>query len=89
MATYKLIARNHTASSVGPIEVMLELAEGARVERCWAGFEGLNPCAHVDGAPHRVMWTIPRLAAGKASAGPFVATASIAAVKTSSMKGKA
>jgi hypothetical protein len=41
------------------------------------GFEGLGRCAR-DG--QRLTWTIPRLAGGKTTAGPFVAVVDVSAL---------
>ena len=50
----------------------------AKVVGCWAGVEGLSPCS-VEGS--RVTWTIPRIAGGKTTAGPFVSVLGTAALK--------
>jgi hypothetical protein len=77
-ATYRLVVRNHGSKAVGPLDVHVGLPAGARLERCWVGFEGLGRCV-AEGT--RVTWTVPRLPGGKTTVGPFVVSADVAAVK--------
>jgi Serine aminopeptidase, S33 len=76
-ATYRFAVRNHGSKPVGPLDVHLDLPEGGRLSHCWVGFEGLGRCAK-DG--RRLSWTIPRLAGGKTTAGPFVAVVDVSAL---------
>jgi pimeloyl-ACP methyl ester carboxylesterase len=76
-ATYRFVVRNHGARSVGPLDVHLVLPEGGRAGHCWVGFEGLGRCTR-DG--RRLTWTIPRLAGGKTTAGPFTAVVDVSSL---------
>src|SRR5215470_17628636 len=44
-ATYRLAVRNHGASAVGPVEINLEIPDGAPLAHRWLGAEGLGRCA--------------------------------------------
>ena len=66
------------SARVGPLEAHLELPDGARLDHCWLGAEGLGRCAKDDG---RLVWTVPRLSGGKTTAGPFVAVVDVSRVK--------
>jgi len=77
-ATYRFVVRNHGPAVVGPLDVHLDVPEGARVGHCWLGAEGLGRCAK-DGS--RLTWTIPRLSGHKTTAGPFVAVLDVSTLK--------
>jgi hypothetical protein len=77
-ATYRLVVRNHGTKSVGPIGIHLDLADGAVLETCWLGGEGLGRCAKEQS---RLTWTLPRLSGGKATAGHFVAVADVSRLR--------
>ena len=50
---------------------------GARLEQCWIGSVGIDRCA-ADGT--RLTWTIPTLAGGNTTAGPFGVTVDVSAL---------
>jgi pimeloyl-ACP methyl ester carboxylesterase len=77
-ARYRFVVRNHGTSALGPLDVHVQLPPRAKTDGCWVGFEGLAPCS-IQG--DRLRWTIPRLPGQKTTAGPFVVSASVAAVK--------
>jgi len=77
-ARYQVVVRNHGPRAAGVVDVHIRIPPGARLEHCWAGFEGLGRCA-TDGT--RLSWTLPRLTGGKTSAGPFVAVVDVSRMK--------
>jgi hypothetical protein len=77
-ATYRVLVRNHGAKAAGPLDLHLDLPEGARLRHCYLGAEGLGRCA---GDRGRLTWTIPRVPGGKATAGPFVAVVDVSSLK--------
>ena len=77
-ATYTVLVRNHGKDPVSHLRLYASLPADAKVVGCWAGVDGLSPCS-VEGS--RITWTIPRIAGGKTTAGPFVSVLGTAALK--------
>ena len=77
-ATYRLLVRNHGPGALGPMDLSIDLPAGARLSHCWLGVEGLGRCS-ADGS--RLTWTLPKLAGGKATGGPFGAAIDVSALK--------
>jgi predicted alpha/beta-fold hydrolase len=77
-ATYRILVRNHGSKAVGPLDVHLDLPDGARLRHCYLGAEGFGRCAS---DRLRLTWTIPRIPGGKTTAGPFVAVIDVASLK--------
>jgi predicted alpha/beta-fold hydrolase len=76
-ATYRLLVRNHGAVAVGPMDLTVDLPAGARLDQCWIGTVGIGRCA-VNGS--HLTWTIPTLAGGNTTAGPFGAVVDVSAL---------
>ena len=77
VATYRLLVRNHGSIAVGPMDLSVDLPAGARLDQCWVGTVGIGRCA-VDGT--RLTWTLPTLAGGNTTAGPFGALVDVSAL---------
>jgi alpha-beta hydrolase superfamily lysophospholipase len=73
-ATYRLLVRNHGSVTVGPMDLSVDLPAGARLDQCWIGTVGIGRCA-VTGT--HLTWTIPTLAGGNTTAGPFAAVVDV------------
>jgi len=78
-ATYTVLVRNHGKDPVSNLKLYASLPADARVVGCWVGVDGLSPCS-IDGS--RITWTIPRIAGGKTTAGPFVSVLGTAVLKS-------
>ena len=76
-ATYRLLVRNHGTVAVGPMDLTVDLPAGARLDQCWIGTVGIGRCA-VNGS--HLTWTIPTLAGGNTTAGPFAAVVNVSAL---------
>jgi hypothetical protein len=77
VATYQLLVRNHGTVPVGPMDLTVDLPAGARLDQCWIGTVGIGRCAVTD---THLTWTIPTLAGGNTTAGPFVAVVDVSAL---------
>ena len=77
-ATYTVLVRNHGKDPVSNLKLYASLPPDAKVVGCWVGVDGLSPCS-VEGS--RISWTIPRIAGGKTTAGPFVSVLGTAVLK--------
>ena len=77
VATYRLLVRNHGAVTVGPMDLSVDLPAGSRLEQCWIGTVGIGRCA-ANGT--HLTWTVPTLAGGNTTAGPFGVTADVSAL---------
>ena len=64
-----MLVRNHGKDPVSNLKLYASFPADAKVVGCWVGVEGLSPCS-VEGS--RICWTVPRVAGGKTTAGPFV-----------------
>jgi hypothetical protein len=73
-ATFRLLVRNHGTVAVGPMDLSVDLPAGARLDQCWIGTVGIGRCA-VNGS--HLTWTIPTLAGGNTTAGPFAAVVDV------------
>ena len=76
-ATYRLLVRNHGPVAVGPVDLSVDLPAGARLNQCWVGTVGIGRCT-VNGT--HLTWTLPTLAGGKTTAGPFGAVVDVSAL---------
>ena len=77
-AAYTVLVRNHGKDPVSCLKLYASFPADAKVVGCWVGVEGLSPCS-VEGG--RISWTVPRIAGGKTTAGPFVAELGTATLK--------
>jgi pimeloyl-ACP methyl ester carboxylesterase len=77
-ATYTVLVRNHGKDPVSNLKLYASLPPDAKLVGCWVGVEGLSPCS-VEGS--RITWTIPKIAGGETTAGPFVSVLGTAALK--------
>jgi pimeloyl-ACP methyl ester carboxylesterase len=77
VATYRLLIRNHGTVTVGPMDLSVDLPVGARLEQCWIGTVGIGRCA-ANGT--HLTWTVPTLAGGNTTAGPFGVTVDVSAL---------
>jgi pimeloyl-ACP methyl ester carboxylesterase len=77
IATYRLLVRNHGPVAVGPMDLSVDLPTGARLSHCWTGTEGIGRCTI---AGPRLTWTLPKVAGGKTTAGPFGAVVDVSAL---------
>ena len=77
VATYRLLVRNHGSTTVGPMDLSVDLPAGVRLDQCWIGTVGIGRCA-VSGT--RLTWTLPTLAGGNTAAGPFGAVVDVSAL---------
>ena len=77
VATFRLLVRNHGTVAIGPMDLTVDLPAGARLDQCWIGIVGIGRCT-VNGS--HLTWTIPTLAGGNTTAGPFGATIDVSAL---------
>ena len=85
-ATYTVLVRNHGKDPVTNLKLHASLPPDAKMISCWVGVEGLSPCS-VEGS--RLTWTIPKIAGGKTTAGPFVSVLGTAVLKPGKFDAKA
>ena len=85
-ATYTVLVRNHGKDPVTNLKLHASLPPDAKMISCWVGVEGLSPCS-VEGS--WLTWTIPKIAGGKTTAGPFVSVLGTAVLKPGKFDAKA